>query len=102
MTDNVVSFIAKKIEMSNSAITAATSIPNDPLLCRLAEALRVLVQELRHFCAGVDRAMERGATHTEQNKLLLIQRRVLADILSIDKILRVLLLRIEQVRSCHQ
>ncbi|MCB1412051.1 MAG: hypothetical protein KDJ76_02885 [Xanthobacteraceae bacterium] len=90
MTDNVITFVTKKIEMLNSEIAATTSNPNDLILGRLAELLAILVQELQRFCEGVDRSKTHGAT-ADREQILLIQHRVLADILSMDQALGALL-----------
>ena len=60
MTDDVVSFVTKKIEMRGSESVSTTSNLNDPLLRRLVEALAFLARKLKQFSADVGCAIARG------------------------------------------
>lgn len=89
-------------EMLDSRIEIATSLSVDPMLRRLDAPLKNLVQELKEFSSVLEcLILHKAMSAEEQDTLSLSQRRVMAEILKVDKFLGALLPRTAQLHSCN-
>lgn len=101
MSENVVSFRVAKSARSSDQAAATSSLSVDLVTCRrLAATLRTLMEELDRIRADVRRVITQGPLSADQQKVLLqSQLRILAELLSVGRLLAVLQPRLAQATN---